>query len=416
MTGAPLVIDNGYDFQTATTSSPAGVAAGTSPWAKLRAGKVLLAGNERFYRFQACSHAVQKRAHGVGVYVKGAKSWVSGVMRCGSVWICPVCAPRVAGLRGLEVQIAIDNAIRRGWGVSMVTLTFSHGIDDQLANSLKKFTKAQDFFKSGNAAASLRKRWGFRGEIKTLEVTHGQNGWHPHTHGIWFTDTQLHVVERAHLQNELFDLWLSCCIKAGLPKPNREHGVDVRGAKYAADYVAKWGFATEITGQNVKKGKKGRTPWQLLNDAASGDGRSAWLWREFAECFFSKRQLVWSRRKTGEKIKKPNWERDEVTGHMNLNGYRLSDVYIGLREELGLAPELTEQELLDLDDEQEKKRQVIVLDLDTWSLVRATEQQEKLLDLARVGNRELLDWLNGLRCTQPMVDGRICGPRDDWMH
>ena len=29
-------------------------------------------------------------------------------------------------------------------------------------------------------------RQGFKGLIRSLEVTHGANGWHPHTHELWF--------------------------------------------------------------------------------------------------------------------------------------------------------------------------------------------------------------------------------------
>lgn len=343
----------------------------------------MLESDERFYRFQACNHMAQKRTHGVGVYVKGERAWLSGVVHCGNVWICPICAPRVSAWRGGEVQEAIDNAIRAGCGVSLVTNTIRHAASDVLADTLEKHAKAMRYFKSGRVAAALRQQYGYLGEIKTLEVTHGLNGWHPHTHAIWVTQKPLHAEDIARLQDALFDLWLTSCRKACLPDPTREHGVDVRGAKYAAEYIAKWGFAREVSGGQAKRGKKGRTPWQLLDDAAAGDKRAGWLWREFAQAFIGKRQLVWSR---------------------------------GLRALLKMPPELTEQELMDLEDEQEKKRQVVVLDLDTWHLVRATDQQEKLLHVAREGNRVLLDWLNGLRSTQPMTDGRICGPRDDWMH
>ena len=380
MAADPLVIDNGYGFRR-----EGDVDAVPSRWAIARAAKRLLAGDEQFYRFQACNHVAQKRTHGVGVYVKGETAWFSGVMRCGSVWICPICAPRVSALRGHEIQDAIDNAIRAGCGVSLVTNTIRHGASDVLVESLEKFAKAMRYFKSGRAAVALRKRYGYRGEIKTLEVTHGQNGWHPHTHAIWITDSPLHSEDVARLQNDLFDIWVSSCAKSGFDAkslPTREHGVDVRGAKYAAEYVAKWGFATELSGGQAKRGKKGRAPWQLLADSLEGDKRAGWLWREFAQAFIGKRQLVWSR---------------------------------GLRASLKMPPELTEQELMDLDDAREKKRQVIVLDLDTWHLVRATENQEFLLTIALEGDRELKTWLNSLRCRVPMLDGRFVGARDDWV-
>jgi hypothetical protein len=83
---------------------------------------------------------------------------------------------------------------------------------------------------------------------------------------------------------------------------------------------------------------------------------------------------------------------------------------------LFLPPELTEQELMDLEDVQEKKRQVIVLDLDTWALVRKTGTQEALLHWAGVGDQDLKNWLNGLRSSETMYNGKLLGPRDDWIN
>ncbi len=386
-----------------------------SKWELLRKAKSLLPENGRFH---ACNHAAKKRAHGVQVFTQGGGAWLGGTYQCGSVWICPVCARRVAEIRRRELQTGINNAIRRGWGVALVTLTFPHGAGDVLADILDKFTAAQRDFKSGRAAAALRQGIGFVGEIKTLEVTHGENGFHPHTHSIWISERQLTDADALILQGHLYDLWLHACQKRGLPAPSREHGVDVRVARHdVAEYVAKWGFAAELAGGVSKLGKTGsRNPWQLLADAVAGDRNAARLWRIFAYAFFGKRQLFWSKRKTGKQKKISIWRKDESTGRMVHDGFKVRDEWVSLRAELELAPELTEQEMLALEnDDREDIREVIVLDFDTWHLVRHTESQERLLFFALRDERELKNWLNGLRSSTPMLDGRILGVREDWI-
>jgi Replication protein. len=371
---AALGEDYGYCFrpgQEGTASTP-------SKWAQLRKAKELL---PEIGRFHACHHNPDKRALGIGVYVGDRSAWFGQVYRCGNVWTCPICSRRVSEHRREDIQHAIDNAIRRGWGVSLVTLTFPHGAGDQLADILEKFTKAQRSFKSGRAASKLRERIEFEGEIRTLEVTHGANGWHPHAHSIWITRKQYSQEGLEALESELYIAWRAACIKAGLPEPSRDHGVDVRGAKYAAEYVAKWGFATELAGGHSKRGKlKGRTPWQLLAGATEGAKRDEWLWREFALAFYGKRQLFWSR---------------------------------GLRKTLDLAPELTEQELLDLEDRR-IERQIVVLDLDTWYVIRKSDSQGEVLRLAETDRIGMFALLNRLRSTVPIENGKPPGIREDW--
>lgn len=373
---AALGEEYGYCFRPGeAATAPASV----GKWRQLRKAKELL---PEIGRFHSCHHNVDKRALGVGVYADDNGAWLGQVYRCGSVWICPVCSRRVAELRKGEIQDAVDNAIRRGWGVILVTLTFPHGSGDVLDDILERFTKAQRAFKSGRAAVKLRERIGFEGEIRTLEVTHGINGWHPHAHSIWVLKQQPTEEQAKALQSDLFEAWLKACLKAGLPPPSREHGVDVRCARAdVAEYVGKWGFASELASSASKRGKaKGRTPWQILADATDGDPRAAWLWRTFALAFVDKRQLFWSR---------------------------------GLRQKLDISPELTEQELLDLEDRR-VERQVVVLDLDTWHVVRKAEKQGELLQLAATDQLGMFALLNRLRSSVPMENGRILGPREDW--
>lgn len=406
--GGPEALGKGYGFYFRPPVETTGT---ISKWALLREAKKLLPENSRFH---ACNHTPKKRAQGVSLYVREERAWFGAVYQCGNVWICPVCARRVAEIRRREMQTAIDNAIKRGWGVALVTLTFPHGTGDVLKDILDKYSLAQESFKSGRAPAALRAAIGYVGEIRTLEVTHGENGFHPHTHSIWVSRTQLTAERAQQLESDLFDLWLAACLKHGLPAPAREHGVDVRVARHdIAEYVSKWGFAGEMAGNVSKRGKNGsRNPWQLLLDAAQGSGDAARLWRIFADAFFGKRQLFWSKRKTGRKVLKPVYARGPITGKKIKTGEKLADEWISLRAELELPPELTDQQALELENVREF--QVTVIDLTTWHVVRQAHAQESILYLAVHDVRAMVALLNHLRSTICMEDGRPPGPREDW--
>jgi len=334
-------------------------------------------------RALSCCGRPREAGEGVDLLQDGdGRAWYGGIFHCGSVWCCPVCAAKISGQRRKEVQTAIDNALAEGMGASLVTLTFRHGIDDQLAESMTKFAKALRRLKSGRAYVALQQAFGIHGEVRALEITHGVNGWHPHTHALTFSHTPMTGHTLTRYRRRLFVLWYKACQREGLPLPTYAHGVDVRGAKYVAEYMAKWGFASELVKSSQKQGRKGgRTPWQLLADAGAGDKRSAWLFREYAKHFKGRRQLFWSR---------------------------------GLRERLSLKDQITDQELLDLDIT-EPARVVARIDPDTWAVVRRAGAELEVLAALEVGGiTQAFGLLNYLRATVPKWNGERLRPRPDW--
>lgn len=313
---------------------------------------------------QKCSCTRVRGGDSVEVW-KGARStFFSGLLQCGSVWICPVCAPKVAAHRAEEVQRGINYWLHVGGGALMVTLTFRHTRFDQLADLMERFPRALRRLKSGRAYQQLQRDFVIAGEIRALEVTHGDNGWHPHTHALGFTHRPLSAVERQHFEVRLYLLWRAACAKEGIGDPTFERGVHVRPAKDAADYIAKWGFAQELTRAHMKQAKgKGRTPWQLLAAYTRGEKRAAWLFREFAQHFKGRRQLYYSP---------------------------------GLRQRLGLNEELTEQEILKL-PEPEPKELVCAIQPDQWRLVVRYKQHAAVLAAAEEGAAAVNALLERLR-------------------
>jgi len=252
------------------------------------------------------------------------KAHWSNVQRCGSVWTCPVCAKQITEKRRVELKKAIElwkfgvvhlffdysnysknfvGAIRpsveylRG-SVLLLTLTFSHSVKEQLSSLLDRQRKALKIFYETTKVQALFEEMGVRYKIKSLEMTYGQNGWHPHNHILLLTHN---LVENfADYIPLLSELWIKACTKAGLSAPSMTHGLDIRDGNYASEYIAKWGLDFELAKGHVKKGRNGgHTPFDLLQYSmmeGEMNGRTAKsLWQEFGVASKGKRQLEWGR-------------------------------------------------------------------------------------------------------------------------
>lgn len=323
-----------------------------------------------------------KRLEGeVKICRTGERIYFRGLWQCGRVWLCPLCAERISKHRREDLQNAIDYATASGRGVALLTITQRHNQREALVDVLDRFARSARALKSGKGYVKLKARYGIVGEIRTLEVTYGRNGWHVHSHAVLILHAPLGAEGLADLEGELTTRWRQVCARYTNDLPTVAHGVDLRAARHnVAGYVAKWGFSDEIASLYRKRGHDdARTPWQLLAAAAAGDRLARDLWLEYAHAFDDRRQLVWTR---------------------------------GLRQQLGLVDELVDQEVLDLED-----RETVVIasiDLDSWALVLRGDARADLLDLARDGRHAVYGYLNCLRSELCLWDGRRLEPRLDW--
>lgn len=249
------------------------------------------------------------------------------VQLCGSVWTCPTCSRKINMGRQKQIQRAYDLFQQtKHSDVLMVTFTVPHGWSDKTATTLAMLKDAD--------RAHMQKSWGYRtlvgysrtvkgvkvrvpsplayvGRVSATEITYGKNGAHPHLHQLWFFDRRLKSGEVESLRADLFKVWRDACVAAGLPEPRefapgspgrrgKPLGVDVRRALSAAEYLAKfgnertWGPEKEMASAHVKTSKKGRSPFQLLYDAATGDDAAGELFRDFAEATLGRHQLEFS--------------------------------------------------------------------------------------------------------------------------
>lgn len=293
-----------------------------------------------------------------------------GLLTCGSVWHCPVCASRIAEGRRADLQAAIESAQANGLAAYLLTFTFRHNAGMSCEDSIKNLSDGMRRLTARRAYKRAMDKAGAIGAVRALEVTYGtRNGWHPHVHALVFAKHgALGILEeiRSEWERVHVAVWGTRAGKAGF---------DARGAEFAADYVAKWGQVKawsadrEMTGGATKKTGRlsGKTPFELLAAFDAGNRNAGALFQEYAEAFHGRRQLVWSPK---------------------------------LRERLGLNDEQTDLDIA-TEDERRPAEIVAVLDLEDWAAVVRHEARGKLLDVAESlgaeGVRQLLGELRSKR-------------------
>jgi hypothetical protein len=216
-----------------------------------------------------------------------------------------------------------------------------------------------------------KERYGEHGWVRTVEVTKGENGWHPHLHVVLVFDGRLSGDMVRAAVAEFFPIWQRALQREGYdarerwtnPDGSIGGALDVRvsteetGAALA-EYFTKF-VTLELTGAVNKRGKgKGLTPFQLARAAfIDGDADAYDDWAVRTKVSRGRQQLTWS---------------------------------AGLRELAGLSKEertgeeIAEDELGD-DDE-------LILPPETWRAVRG-DQVQLLLAAEDGGVGGAIAWL-----------------------
>jgi hypothetical protein len=269
----------------------------------------------------------------------------SGLQTCGSVWVCPVCAAKIAERRKAEIVAAMASHKAAGGCVNMLTLTTPHQRSDDLRALLAKQSTALHSFWNDRHVKAILAEMGVIGQIRALEVTHGRlsprnNGWHPHYHILLFAGSGVDLArfDQAQMtdwQVRFYLRWANACKLAGLGEPSYEHGLKLDDGAKAAQYVSKgmWGVEDEMTKGHTKKALHGETPFDFLRAilADDDDKQATALFLHYAEVFKGKRQIVWSRglkarfsigEKNDEELASEKDDFAEVLGAITLEQWR----------------------------------------------------------------------------------------------
>lgn len=317
----------------------------------------------------------------VGIHAsrEHSSAFYSGLMSCGSVWACPICAAKVQERRREEVAQAVAWADAKGLQTAMVTLTFPHYAWQKLTDLLSQQADALHRLRAGAPWTRFKTSTGYQGLIRSLELTVGSNGWHPHTHELWFVHAD---TDAEAMKAKILERWRNCCARAGLldlgnaaqVEAFNAHAVDVKGWCTASDYLAKqddsrhWGVDSEIAKASTKQGRaKGKHPFGLLAMALEGDKQAGAKYVEYAAAMRGKRQLYWS---------------------------------AGLKGKVGVGDQTDEE----LAEEQRDQADLLgYLDTDDWRLIRAAGLRAQVLDAAESngGWVAVQQLMRNLRAKQP---------------
>lgn len=227
-----------------------------------------------------------------------------GLEVCSRVWTCPVCSARITNQRREELSSALAAAKLKGYFPVLITYTLRHTQRDRLEHVLDGLQDALRCFKSGRGYQTIKSEYSIIGGIRALEITFGENGWHPHVHELLFLETPLSDQQITGLRKWYTDRWIATLHNLGFDA-SYEHGLDVRTANSEiADYIAKYGHEPhemswqvehEIAKAPAKNAHRdGLTPFQLLEAHDYGDHRAGHLFLEYAGVMQHRRQLVWS--------------------------------------------------------------------------------------------------------------------------
>lgn len=319
---------------------------------------------------RGCCRSVIPLRENVDVWKSQDHFHYGGLMTCGSVWVCPVCQSKISTRRSAELVRAFAVNQSQGGSEQLWTFTAPHHLGQSLEFCLDAMTRARGKMLNRKPWKRLAAALKVKGTIRALEVTHSfQNGWHVHFHVLVMIDGVCTKESLPAIESGLYSMWSSACTSCGLDAPTRAHGVSVEDGTQAAKYVGKWGLEHEMTKSHIKRGKEGHyTPTDFLRLHLEGDSRYAALFREFAEAFKGKRQLVWSD---------------------------------GLRDRLGLGAEASDQELAESVEESAAK--FAEIPLNAWRLVLKKEKRGELLQVCYLGLDALWEWLICLMDEEGMV-------------
>ena len=238
------------------------------------------------------------------------KASTVGLVQCGSVWTCPVCAAKINERKAKELRDGFNSALSQNLTVSLVTFTAPHTASDTIQSLKDKMSSAMSSFWQGGASQRFKAKYGIKGFVRSFEVRYGEKGWHPHFHLVVFSEFDIKIAEQ-----EVLKRWQSACVKSGLSKPN-EYGIDIRDGSQAGEYITKygsdddimttksgdtitWDMSDEMTKGNTKTGKS-LSPFQLLEayeNATTEIEKCKYygLFLSFARAFKGVSQLKWSR-------------------------------------------------------------------------------------------------------------------------
>jgi hypothetical protein len=249
------------------------------------------------YRVKICQRSIRRSQDVVKIVSKtndaGTKNvYYKNLMRCESVWLCPFCMAEDARARHKILAERLEFITKASSRLYMLTLTCQHSRLDSLKSIFTKFFKARRTSRNRSTWKKIMQPIDGEMIVRSTEITHGENGWHVHTHEILATSEEL-------TEQQIENIFLECrsaSLDAGLKAPSRAafdlHIVD---ASHGSSYVTKWGIEQEVIDPGVKHSRGNMTYIDLLKWTESGNIQARDLIREYAAATKGRQKMEFGR-------------------------------------------------------------------------------------------------------------------------
>jgi len=316
----------------------------------LRQVQTILDGSD--FAVTSCQKMIKNFAN---VMRSGDDAYITGVITCKSIWLCPVCAERII----CDRRDQLKQALMSGYKTAMVTVTLRHDKSDRLSDLLRCLKDAIRKLKSGRWWSNYKSRFGVVAYVSSFEITHGDlYGWHPHAHILLFLDRQ--DVDVDLMWTEMVTRYVDIVDRLG-GYASRHHSVDVsRGDGQVKDYLVKHvtvddRLAFEMSSTDTKdgRGKQSKSFWDLVY-LSKYFGDVVDLVKEYAHATYRLQSFVWSR---------------------------------GAKDFFGIS-----------DDQDKDVGQIVaIIPRPVWDVIRTHAMQDYILSLAVMGDDQLKDYLGSLQ-------------------
>lgn len=254
-----------------------------------------------------CGWAVVYSSQWVQVERTRTEASFAGLVQCRNRWLCPVCAARLARDEGEQLRALLVELRRKGGRAYMATLTVPHAMHHEVKQVRETVSKAWRSVSNGKPWKRFCAEYRIAGAARALEVTHGNSGWHPHLHVLFFCNRPLSEGDVTRARAWLSARWSRHVQRLGWKAPHETHGVTFKSSS-TDKYISKMGLADELTGSLTKRGRTGRrTPWQIAYDIAKAKmsppavrdaaalARDVAIWKAYAAGMRGAKQLTWTR-------------------------------------------------------------------------------------------------------------------------
>lgn len=268
---------------------------------------------------QCCGRSVLQSAGQVTVLVGDGVAGVAGLQTCSSVSACPVCSARIRESRARTIEATGVAHLRARGRLLFLTLTLPHDTGDPLVALLDTVLNGWRSVQQDRHVRDLGARYGLDfggrsnrfGFVRSVEVTHGRSGWHPHLHVLLFVAEDAGTEALSAIGDAIKSAWT--VYVADRPEKWRPPTqLDVRvvagrtGHAGLLRYLSKvqdgfdaaasgrWSLGREMARGDAKGGRRWHTrlPFDLAAEAAAGGVNALRLWHEYEQASKGRRVVT----------------------------------------------------------------------------------------------------------------------------